>query len=68
MHTPFAEFTYERGLSNSLTANGGLLVSTDYQSALSGVVLGTPLSAFGLSAAWSNTIDVGGGRVNGWKT
>jgi len=67
MHTPFAEATYERGLTNSLTANGGVRVSSDYQSALGGIVLGTKFGAFGLSAAWSNTIDVGGGRVNGWK-
>ncbi|RQH04767.1 fimbrial biogenesis outer membrane usher protein [Paraburkholderia dinghuensis] len=67
LHTPFAEGTYERGLTNSLTANGGMRVSSDYQSVLGGIVLGTKFGAFGLSAAWSNTTEVGGNRVNGWK-
>jgi outer membrane usher protein len=68
VHTPFADLTYERGLTNSLTANGGVRVSTDYQSALGGIVLATRVGALGLGAAWSNTLDAGGHRVNGWKT
>jgi outer membrane usher protein len=67
IHVPFAEFTYERGLTNSLTANGGVRVSNDYQSAIGGGVLGTPLGAFGANAAWSDALDTTGRHVTGWR-
>jgi outer membrane usher protein len=62
----FADITYERGLTNMLTANAGARLSDQYQSLASGVVLGTPAGAFGLNAAWSNALDEHGKRVNGW--
>ncbi|MGF6852582.1 outer membrane usher protein [Paraburkholderia sp. CI3] len=64
----FADFTYERGLTNMITANGGARLSTDYQSILAGVVFGTSFGAFGLNAAWSNALDAQGNRVNGWRS
>jgi outer membrane usher protein len=66
-HVPFADLTYERGLTNLLTVNGGARVANDYQSALGGVVLGTKFGAFGLGVAWSNALAPGGQQVNGWR-
>ncbi|WP_179401487.1 fimbria/pilus outer membrane usher protein [Burkholderia guangdongensis] len=65
-HAAFADLTYERGLTNMLTVNGGARVSVDYQSLLGGVVFATSYGAFGLNAAWSNALDERGKRVHGW--
>lgn len=64
----FADLTYERGLTNRLTANGGLRVSSEYQSVMGGIVLGTGIGAFGLKTAWSNALDVSGQHVKGWMS
>lgn len=44
----FSDFTYERGLTNQLTANSGIRLAQDYTALLVGGVLGTPVGAFGL--------------------
>jgi len=62
----FADLTYERGLTNTVTVNGGARVSGDYQSLVTGAVLATPLGAVGVNAAWSHALDVSGGHVSGW--
>ncbi|WP_083654767.1 fimbria/pilus outer membrane usher protein [Burkholderia sp. SRS-W-2-2016] len=64
----FVDLTYERGLTNLVTANGGLRVSDRYQSVLGGVVLGTRAGAFGANLAWSNARDANGQPVNGWRS
>jgi outer membrane usher protein len=62
----FADLTYERGLTNALTVNGGARVSSDYQSLVTGTVVATPLGAVGVNAAWSHAFDATGGHVSGW--
>jgi outer membrane usher protein len=62
----FVDLTYERGLTNVFTVNGGARAAADYQSLLAGVVFGTSYGAFGLNASWSNALDERGKRVNGW--
>ncbi len=64
----FADLTYQRGLTNLLTANTAARVSSDYQSVLGGLVFGTRAGAFGFNAAWSNALDEKGKRVNGWMS
>ena len=63
----FADVTYERGLTNAITANAGLRINSDYQSYLGGLVLGTQFGAFGVNAAYSNALDATGRRVQGWR-
>jgi outer membrane usher protein len=67
-HAKFVDVTYERGVTNLLTANGGARVSPDYQSVLGGVVFGTNLGAFGLNTAWSRARDPQGNQLNGWRS
>ncbi|WP_367398281.1 fimbria/pilus outer membrane usher protein [Burkholderia multivorans] len=67
-HAKFADFTYQRGLTNSLTANGAVRVSPDYQSVLAGAVLGTRIGAFGWNTTWSHARDPQGGWLNGWMS
>ncbi|HTH60138.1 MAG TPA: fimbria/pilus outer membrane usher protein [Paraburkholderia sp.] len=62
----FVDLTYERGLTNALTVNGGARVATDYQSFVTGAVVATPAGAFGLNASWSHALDADGRHVNGW--
>ncbi|WP_246024928.1 fimbria/pilus outer membrane usher protein [Paraburkholderia dinghuensis] len=62
----FGDLTYERGLTNAITVNGGVRVSPDYQSMMSGAVLATRVGAIGANVAWSHALDVGGHHVNGW--
>ncbi|MGK8776735.1 fimbria/pilus outer membrane usher protein [Burkholderia cenocepacia] len=67
-HAKFADLTYQRGLTNSLTANGAVRVSPDYQSVLAGAVLGTRIGAFGWNTTWSHARDPQGGWLNGWMS
>lgn len=50
----FADFTYQRGMSNALTANLGLRVADDYLAMLGGGVLATRFGAFGLNSTYSS--------------
>jgi P pilus assembly protein, porin PapC len=62
----FLEGFYERGISNSLTANTGLRISDNYASSSLGVVYGTRYGAFGLNYkySWADERD----NVNvGWR-
>ena len=62
----FADLTYERGLTNSLTLNGATRLANDYQALLAGAVFATRIGAFGVNASWSNALDVPGHHTNGW--
>ncbi|MEY8174907.1 fimbria/pilus outer membrane usher protein [Burkholderia multivorans] len=64
----FADLTYQRGLTNAMTANGAVRVSPDYQSVLAGAVLGTRIGAFGWNTTWSHARDARGGWLNGWMS
>lgn len=64
----FGEATYQRGLTNSLTGNGGVRVAADYQALLAGAVMGTPIGALGANATYSIARDpAGGNRLTGWR-
>jgi len=50
----FSDFTYQYGLNNAITLNGGLRISDDYQSLLLGSVYSNFLGAFGANVTYSN--------------
>ena len=55
-HTPrLLQGTYQRGLSNSLTAYGGLQANENYSALLGGMALGTSLGAFSLDFTRAQT-------------
>ncbi len=63
----FADFTYQRGMSNALTANLGLRVADDYLAMLGGGVLATRFGAFGLNSTYSSARVEDGARKQGWR-
>jgi P pilus assembly protein, porin PapC len=62
----FADFTFERGMSNLLTANAALRVGEDYQALLMGGVLATRLGAFGVDITGSQA-KVHADSLSGWR-
>lgn len=62
----FADVTYQYGLSNSLTPNGGLRISNDYQAVAMGVTHVSALGALGLNTTYSHAVLAQGKRANGW--
>ncbi|MBB1201530.1 fimbrial biogenesis outer membrane usher protein [Enterobacteriaceae bacterium 89] len=62
----FADFTFERGMSNTVTANAALRVGDEYQALLLGGVLATPLGAFGADVTGSQA-RVAGDNLSGWR-
>lgn len=63
---PFAEMTYQYGLSNSITANTGLRVAEGYQAFMVGGVYASSLGAFGFDTTYSRA-DVPRKRgLDGW--
>ncbi|MFB2668639.1 fimbria/pilus outer membrane usher protein [Shewanella xiamenensis] len=50
----FTDFTYELGLSNSLTLNSGLRLASDYFAVSTGGVLSTEIGAFGATGVYSH--------------
>ncbi|AJJ62802.1 fimbria/pilus outer membrane usher protein [Yersinia aldovae] len=65
--TYFTDFTYERGLTNQLTANSGLRLAQDYTALLAGGVLGTTVGAFGLNATYSYAKVEDDQTQDGWR-
>ena len=63
----FIDATYQRGLSNSLTANVGVRLASDYQSYLAGAVVGTKLGALGINGIFSQSRDIDNERIRGWR-
>jgi outer membrane usher protein len=63
----FADFTYERGLTNQLTANSGLRLAKDYTALLVGGVLGTSIGAFGLNTTYSHAKVENDQTQDGWR-
>lgn len=63
---PFADLTLQTGLTNALTANGGLRFSQGYEALLGGGVLATGLGAFGVNMIYSQA-DLFGDKLNGWR-
>lgn len=63
----FGDFTYQRGLTNTLTANLGTRVAEDYLAVLGGGVLATPYGAFGLNTTFSSATVENDQRKQGWR-
>ncbi|PRC93781.1 fimbria/pilus outer membrane usher protein [Solimicrobium silvestre] len=63
----FADATYQRGLTNSLTGNVGVRLAADYQSVLAGAVMGTPVGALGLNTIYSMSKDINNEKLKGWR-
>ncbi|HCR1547987.1 TPA: fimbrial biogenesis outer membrane usher protein [Pseudomonas aeruginosa] len=63
----FGDLTYQRGLTNSLTANLGARMAEDYLALLGGGVLATPYGAFGLNSTFSSATVEKGRRKQGWR-
>lgn len=52
-HLRFAEGTYARGLSNHLTALGGIQIAQGYRAAIAGAAVNTPVGAVGIDITHS---------------
>ena len=63
----FAEFTYQRGVSNRLTANAGARLAEDYVGLLAGGVVATPYGAFGGNSVFSRLQEKGTGSTTGYR-
>lgn len=63
---PFAELTFQRGISNPFTLNSGLRVADGYQAAMLGGVFTHYIGAFGLDTTYSSADLPGGEHQNGW--
>ena len=63
----FADFTYQRGISNSLTANAGLRVANNYVAVLAGGVLGSKYGAFGFNTTFSSAKMENDKTTQGWR-
>ncbi|KEY60301.1 fimbria/pilus outer membrane usher protein [Serratia sp. DD3] len=62
----FADLTYQRGITNAITANSGIRVSDGYQSLLGGAVFTSRFGALGFNTAYSRA-DIRGQTVDGWR-
>lgn len=63
----FTDFTYERGLTNQLTANSGIRLAKDYTALLAGGVIGTPVGAFGINTTYSHAKVEDDQTQDGWR-
>lgn len=61
----FAEGTYARGISNHFTVLGGVQVAEDFQAALFGGAVNTPIGAFGADVTHSRARLGNGDQVTG---
>ncbi|KAF0864491.1 fimbria/pilus outer membrane usher protein [Pseudomonas sp. LD120] len=66
-YEPFAEGSYEYGLSNALTLRSASRVADGYLSALLGGVYSNSIGAFGLNSTYS-AAQLPDGRQTGWMT
>lgn len=62
----FSEFTYQRGLSNAITANSGLRIADGYQALVLGGVYSNWVGAFGLDTTYSRADMPQEGNIDGW--
>lgn len=65
-HDPFSEITYQRGLTNSVTANSGLRIAEGYQAFVIGGVYASTFGAFGLDTTYSRADLPTEGQLDGW--
>lgn len=62
----FGDLTYQRGLSNTITANSGMRVADGYQALMLGGVYASSLGAFGLDLTYSRADLPDIGYLDGW--
>lgn len=62
----FSEVTYQRGLTNSITANSGLRIADGYQALVLGGVYSSWIGAFGLDTTYSRADMPQEGKLDGW--
>ncbi|MCA8092002.1 fimbrial biogenesis outer membrane usher protein [Burkholderia anthina] len=62
---PFTQATYQRGLTNLLTAYGGVTLASGYMSAMLGAAFNTSFGAFGADVTHALTSIPGARRYNG---
>lgn len=65
-HEVFSELTYQRGISNAITANSGLRLASGYQAAMLGGVFTHYIGALGLDATYSNARLPDDEQQSGW--
>lgn len=63
----FGDFTLERGIANSLTANGGIRLGKEYASTVLGGVWASELGAIGADVTASSA-QLPDGKQTGWRT
>lgn len=66
-HDPFADLTYQSGISNSLTLNTGSRIAQDYLAVLGGGVFASDLGAFGFNTTFSTAKAENDERKTGWR-
>jgi len=64
----FSDLIYQRGLTNSITANGGLRLAQNYAAIVAGGVHTSLLGAFGLDTTFSRAKLFGNAITKGWMT
>lgn len=65
-HEVFSELTYQRGISNAITANSGLRLASGYQAVMLGGVFTHYIGALGLDATYSDARLPNDEQQNGW--
>lgn len=63
----FADVTYQRGITNRLTANTGARVAQDYLAVLGGGVLASDIGAFGANLTFSSAKVENNQQKQGWR-
>ncbi|HHV7361218.1 TPA: fimbria/pilus outer membrane usher protein [Morganella morganii] len=64
----FSDITYQHGLTNLLTANGGLRLSQNYFAGVAGGALATNLGAIGVDTTYSRATLPGNRVTQGWMS
>ncbi|WEF28336.1 fimbrial biogenesis outer membrane usher protein [Klebsiella aerogenes] len=62
----FGDMTFQRGLTNSITANSGARMADGYQALMFGGVFGSYFGALGLDLTWSHAKMPEGQDTSGW--
>ncbi|MBT0727619.1 fimbrial biogenesis outer membrane usher protein [Rosenbergiella australiborealis] len=67
--TNFGDLTYQRGLTNSITANSGLRLANNYIASVLGGVYASQMGAIGVDTTFSHTKNpVDNTKLQGWMT
>lgn len=66
VESPFSDFVWQQGISNSITANSGVRIADGYQAVMFGGVYSGLPGALGLDLTWSHARLPDEGYTNGW--